>query len=64
MMTWFGIGVTYTRFYAGLQAQGISRKSLPYASPLQPYAAWYAVVSTFVICFFSGVSVFINGSKC
>ncbi|KAF8511572.1 amino acid transporter [Hysterangium stoloniferum] len=61
LMTWFGIGFTYLRFYAGLQAQGISRKSLPYASPLQPFAAWYTVITTLVICFFSGVTVFIKG---
>ncbi|KAF8516104.1 amino acid permease [Hysterangium stoloniferum] len=61
LMTWFGIAFTYTRFYAGLKAQGISRKSLPYASPLQPYAAWYTVIATLVICFFSGFTVFLKG---
>jgi amino acid transporter len=31
-------------------AQGYDRKSLPYASALQPYAAWYAAISCFIIC--------------
>jgi amino acid transporter len=51
LMTWFGIGVTYLRFHAGLTAQGIDRDSLPFKSPLQPFLAYYTVVSTLVICF-------------
>ncbi|KAI0053278.1 amino acid permease [Auriscalpium vulgare] len=62
LMTWFGICVTYIRFYAGTKAQGIDRSTLPYTSSLQPYAAWYAAVSCIVICFFSGWSVFLRGN--
>lgn len=51
LMTWFGISYTYTRFYAGMKAQGIDRRTLPFSSRLQPYAAWYATVGTLVICF-------------
>lgn len=51
LMTWFGIGYTYTRWYAGLKAQGIDRRTLPFRSPFQPYAAWYVVGSTFTVCF-------------
>ena len=53
LMTWFGIAVTYVRFYAGMKAQGFDRKKLPFSSVLQPYAAWYVIVSTLVICFVS-----------
>jgi amino acid permease len=49
LLTWFGISFTYTRFYAGMKAQGIDRKTLPFASPLQPFAAWYALVCCLVI---------------
>ena len=49
LLTWFGISVTYIRFYAGMKAQGIDRKSLPFASVMQPYAAWYAAFSTLII---------------
>ena len=62
-MTWFGISFTYIRFYAGLKAHGISRKELPFASSLQPFAAWYGMISTFVVCFFSGNSVFFKGGE-
>ncbi|KAL4068227.1 amino acid permease/ SLC12A domain-containing protein [Scleroderma yunnanense] len=57
LMTWFGISVTYLRFYQGLKAQGIDRTSLPYYTRLQPFAAWYGCIGTF----FSGWSVFLKG---
>ncbi|KAF8313225.1 hypothetical protein DL93DRAFT_2081309 [Clavulina sp. PMI_390] len=62
LMTWFGISVTYVRFYAGLKAQGIDRNTLPFKAPLQPFLAWYAIVSTLVIGFFSGFSVFLKNN--
>ncbi|KAG1836766.1 amino acid permease/ SLC12A domain-containing protein, partial [Suillus subalutaceus] len=62
LMSWFGISVTYLRFYKGMQVQGIDRKTLPYYTNLQPYAAWWATVSTITICFFSGWTVFLEGN--
>ncbi|KAG1755091.1 amino acid permease [Suillus paluster] len=62
LMTWFGISVTYLRFYKGMKVQGIDRKTLPYWTNLQPYAAWYGVISTLTICIFSGWSVFLKGN--
>ncbi|KAL1681984.1 amino acid permease/ SLC12A domain-containing protein [Schizophyllum commune] len=62
MMTWFGISITYLRFHAGCKAQNIDRKKLPYWNIINPYAAWYSLVATFVICFFSGWSVFLRGN--
>lgn len=49
LMVWFGIGVTYLRFYKGLQAQNIDRKTLPYTSPFQPFAAWYAMIACLLV---------------
>jgi amino acid transporter len=54
LMTWFGISVTYIRFYAGLKAQGIDRKKLPFYTNLQPYAAWYVLVATLIVNIVSG----------
>lgn len=62
LMTWFGITVTYVRFYAGMKAQGYDRSKLPYASKLQPYAAWYAMVMCLLVCLFSGWKVFLKGN--
>lgn len=50
-MTWFGISFTYIRFHKGFKVQGYDRSKLPYASQLQPYAAWYAMIACLVICF-------------
>jgi amino acid transporter len=61
LMTWFGISVTYIRFHKGLKAQGIDRKTLPFSTRVQPFAAWYACISTFVICLLNGWPVFLNG---
>jgi len=61
LMTWFGIAVTYIRFYQGMKHQGIDRSKLPYASKLQPFAAYYAGTISFLICFFSGWKVFLKG---
>ena len=57
LMSWFGIAVTYIRFYAGAKAQGLDRRTLPYYSNLQPYAAWYGAISCLIICF---VCFFVN----
>ncbi|GJE90155.1 amino acid permease [Phanerochaete sordida] len=62
LMSWFGISVTYVRFYAGMKAQGIDRRTLPFYTRLQPFAGWYGVFSTIIVCFFSGWSVFLKGS--
>jgi len=43
-----------------MKAQGYERKHLPFASPLQPYAAWYAMIFCLFICFFSGWAVFLK----
>ncbi|KAH7890310.1 amino acid permease [Phlebopus sp. FC_14] len=62
LTTWFGIGITYLRFYKGLRAQGIDRSKLPYTSRLQPYAAWWAVCASAVTMFFSAWEVFLRGN--
>lgn len=61
LMCWVGITVSYIRFYRGLKIQGIDRRTLPYASRMQPYAAWYACIACVILGFFSGVSVFLKG---
>jgi len=62
LMTWFGICFTYLRFYAGMKVQGYDRSKLPFSSSLQPFAAWYGLVWTLLICIFSGFSTFLKGN--
>lgn len=44
----------FSRFMRALKAQGISRNTLPYKAPLQPYGSWFALVSTGIITLFKG----------
>ncbi|KAI5477843.1 Dicarboxylic amino acid permease [Pseudohyphozyma bogoriensis] len=46
----------------GAKAQGISRDVFPYKGPLQPWAAWYALVMCIVIMFLNGFRVFSSSS--
>lgn len=61
MINYFSTVVTYLHFYAALKRQGIDRKTLPYRGYFQPYAAYYAVVMTFIVTLLLGYTVFING---
>lgn len=61
-MMWVAISIAYIRFYNGMKARDISRDELPYKSPLQPYAAYFAGALCFLIVFFSGFSVFFPGN--
>lgn len=53
---------TYTRFRKAMIAQGIPRESLPYKSWWQPYTAYVALVSTTVMTFVGGYTVFLPGN--
>lgn len=41
-----------------MKAQGISRDSLPWRAPFQPYFSYVALVFTCLICFFKGFDSF------
>jgi amino acid transporter len=49
----------YLCFFRALKAQGISRDSLPYKAPFQPYAAWYGLICTTTMAFVGGYTVFL-----
>lgn len=61
LINYFATMITYLHFYAALKRQGIDRKTLPYRGHLQPYAAIYAAVMTFVVALILGYTVFIDG---
>ncbi|RDX55228.1 amino acid permease [Lentinus brumalis] len=61
LTSWLGIALTYIRFHRGLRAQGIDRRTLPYKSPFQPFAAWYAAIGCTVVLIFSGWPIFLKG---
>ncbi|KAI9924012.1 hypothetical protein MW887_007470 [Aspergillus wentii] len=53
---------TYIRFKKALEAQGISRDSLPYKGRGQPYVAYIALTATTVMAFVGGYTVFLPGN--
>ncbi|CAG9952068.1 unnamed protein product [Clonostachys rosea f. rosea IK726] len=46
--------ITYIRFYRACQVQGFNRDKLPYKGWLQPYGAWFALISELIIIVFYG----------
>ncbi|KMP08479.1 amino-acid permease inda1 [Coccidioides immitis RMSCC 2394] len=52
---------TYIRFKKACDAQGLSRNSLPFKSPWQPFLAWYAFVGCAVMAVVGGYTVFLPG---
>lgn len=56
------IAFTFTRFKKAVEAQGISRDSLPYKGLFQPFLAWYAFIGCTVMAFVGGYNVFLPGN--
>lgn len=55
-----GILVSHLRMMAGMKAQGIDRKTLPYASPFQPYFGYFCLFVISLVIFFKGFTAFIG----
>lgn len=55
------IAFTYLRFHKALEAQGISRDSLPHKGFWQPFCGYYALVGTLTMTFVGGYTVFLPG---
>ncbi|KAJ5550303.1 Amino acid/polyamine transporter I [Penicillium sp. DV-2018c] len=61
LIVWTSICATYIRFYQGLKHHGISRSSLPFKSPFQPFMAYFAIVFSTTVAFFNGFDAFFPG---
>jgi yeast amino acid transporter len=61
MLTWWGIALTFLRFYKGMKVQGMSRDVLPFHTRFQPYFAWSVLISFTIIMFFNGWTSFNGG---
>jgi amino acid transporter len=62
LLNYSAVSVTYLCWHAALRAQGVSRDTLPYKSPLQPFAAWYSLAGCFTMMFLGGYTVFLPGN--
>ena len=61
LIAWATLCFCYIRFYAAMKAQGLSRDTLPWRAPLQPYAAWYGFIGSTIVTFVCGFPVFLKG---
>lgn len=61
LIVWASVCITYLRFYYGLKHNGISRSTLPYKSPMQPFLAYFAVCFCTIVAFFNGFDAFFPG---
>ncbi|VUC32438.1 unnamed protein product [Clonostachys rosea] len=52
-LNWISILVSYIQFTRGMKAQGLSRDTMPYRGPLQPYGAYVALFVTICIVSFN-----------
>ncbi|RYP05657.1 hypothetical protein DL764_003666 [Monosporascus ibericus] len=62
LIVWASTCVIYVRFYKGLQYNGISRDTLPYKSPLQPYLAYFAIFFCLLVALTNGFDAFFPGN--
>ncbi|KAI0530075.1 AAT family amino acid transporter [Xylaria digitata] len=61
LIIWSSVCITYLRFYYGLRHNDISRDTLPYKAPLQPFLAYFALCFCVVVAFFNGFDAFFPG---
>lgn len=61
-ISWTCIGVAHIAFMKACDAQGISRSTLPYIAPLQPYYTWYGVGFNILIIITQGFEAFVPWS--
>lgn len=60
LVDWLVTCVTYLRFFYGCKKQGISRSSLPWAAPLQPYITWVSLCFLILLLITGGYVNFIH----
>lgn len=62
LTAWATLSFSYIRFHAALKAQGVSRDTLPFKSPFQPYAAWVGFIGASLLVLINGFPVFLKGN--
>lgn len=61
MISFAVMNITFLRFRAGLKAQGIPLKTLPYVGSLQPYASYVALFVISLGLLTNGWTTFLRG---
>lgn len=57
-IAWIVVLITYLRFRNAIQLNGVK---LPFTTPLQPYATWYALILISILTLTNGFGTFLNG---
>ncbi|KAL1643003.1 hypothetical protein SLS61_009465 [Didymella pomorum] len=62
LIAWATLCFCYIRFFAAMKAQNVSRETLPWKSPFQPFTAWYGFIGATIITLVAGFPVFLKGN--
>ncbi|KAI3542266.1 amino acid permease [Colletotrichum filicis] len=62
LIAWATLCFCYIRFHKAMKVQGVSRDTLPWKAPFQPFAAWFGFIGSTIIVFVAGFSVFLAGN--
>jgi amino acid transporter len=62
LIAWATLCFCFVRFHAAMRTQGLSRDTLPWKSPFQPYTAWFGFIGASVITLIVGFPVFLKGN--
>ncbi|KAH8169433.1 amino acid permease domain-containing protein [Sarocladium implicatum] len=62
LIAWATLCFSYIRFHRALKVQGVSRDTLPWKSPFQPYTAWFGFIGSTIITLIAGFPVFLKGN--
>ncbi|RAL02271.1 putative amino acid permease [Aspergillus ibericus CBS 121593] len=62
LIAWATLSLCYIRFYQAMKAQGVSRDTIPWKSPFQPYTAWVGFIGSTIITLVAGFPVFLKGN--
>ena len=62
LFTWVSVCIAYIQFHKAMKAQGVSRDTLVFKSPFQPYLAWLSLGFFTMIILFNGFYVFMSGN--
>ncbi|KAF6811629.1 amino acid permease [Colletotrichum sojae] len=62
LIAWATLCFCYIRFHKAMKVQGVSRDTLPWKAPFQPYTAWFGFIGATIITLVAGFSVFLKGN--
>ncbi|KAK7955342.1 amino acid permease-like protein [Apiospora saccharicola] len=62
LIAWATLCFCYIRFHKAMKVQGVSRDTLPWKAPFQPYAAWIGFIGSSLIVLITGFPVFLKGN--